>query len=137
MTAKEYLGRIKQIDRRVEMLTERAERARARLVRVTSLYGSAPGGGHGDWTDALAGLIDEEDSLAEQLRLLTDERSAIMHAIEAVPDEQMRLLLQLRYVDLLSQTQTAARLYCDRRTVQRWEEKALACIHPPQDEETL
>lgn len=137
MTAKEYLGRLKLIDRRVEMLTERAERARARLVRVTSLYGSAPGGSHGDWTDALACLIDEENELAEELRLLADERARILRAIEDVPDEQLRLLLQLRYVDLLSQTKTAARLYCDRRTVQRWEEKALSFVCPPQEEEPL
>lgn len=133
MTAKEYLGRLKLIDRRVEMLTERAERARARLVRVTSLYGSAPGGGHGDWTDALAGLIDEEDSLAEQLRRLHDERARILRAIEAVPDEQLRLLLQLRYVDLRTQEKTAALMHCDIRTVQRWERRALALIRVPEE----
>lgn len=133
MTAKEYLGRLKQIDRRVEMLTERAERARARLVRVTSLYGSTPGGGHGDWTDALAGLIDEEDSLAEQLRLLADERARILRAIEAVPDEQMRTLLQYRYVDLRTQEKTAEIMHCDIRTVQRWEQRAIAQIRVPEE----
>lgn len=138
MTPQEYLSQIGLIDRRVEMLLERAERAESRIARVTSLYGSAAGGGgRGDWTDAAVSLIDDKKALAEELQRLRAKKAEILGAIRAVPEERWRTLLEYRYVDMLSQTQTAARLYCDRRTVQRWEEKALACIHPPQDEEPL
>lgn len=134
MTPKEYLEQLRVLDRRIDMLLERAEQTRARISRVTRVYGSAAGGGgRSDWTDALASLIDEEQTLNAGIDRLADLKAEALRAISTVPEPHLRTALEMRYLNGLTKLQISMRMNCDQRTVGRWIDRGLAAMRMPEN----
>ena len=71
MTAKEFLRRAREVDRRVDEAHERAERLRAKLEsgRMSSVTGMPRGGG-ADWTETADKLIELERVVNQRTREL-------------------------------------------------------------------
>lgn len=117
MNAKQWLGRVQYIDRRIEAKAEQAMRIRARLEGRRAILSDMPRGGSGDWTDALANLIALEQEIDQEIDGLIIARREIVKTIDALPDERMRTLLELRYLNGWGWQRVADALHYDRRSV--------------------
>ena len=103
MTAKAFLSRARNIDRRIDETLERMERIRARLEagRMSAITGM-PRGGAQDWTDTADRVIELEKRMNAQVREMVRLKQGAMDAIEGVADSRLREVLELRYLSGLS-----------------------------------
>lgn len=99
MTAKEYLNQAYKLDRKADMILQKADAMRK------SLYGrgqSYEGGGHSDSSDsiakAIAKVVDYERKADEVIDKLIDKRIEIENLIKLVPDPVQREVLERRYL---------------------------------------
>jgi len=134
MTAKDFLRRARNADRRIDEAEERVERLRARLEagRMSQITGM-PRGGSEDWTDTADRLIELEKRVNARVRDLVRLKQAAMDAIDRVDDVTLREVLELYYLDGYSWEQVAARVGKDIRWVFRLHGMALQRIEVPED----
>ena len=134
MTAKEFLRRARDIDRRVDEATERAERIRAKLEagRMSSLTGMPRGGG-ADWTETADRLIELERVVNARTRELVRWKLAAIDAIRSVEEPRLSEVLELYYIDGLTWEQVAQRMTLDVRWVYRLHGRALTRVRVPEE----
>ena len=134
MTAKEFLRRVRDVDRRVDEAIERAERVRERLEsgRMSRLTG-LPRGGSSDWTLTADRLIELEQQVNARTRELVRLKLAAMEAIDRVEDARLREVLELYYIDGFSWEQVAQRMDRDKRWVFRLHGRALLKVAVPEE----
>ena len=132
MTAKEFLRKAREVDRRVDQAQERVERIRARLEsgRLNRLTGM-PRGGSGDWTQTADRLIELEQRVNEQTRELVRWNLAAMDAIEQVEEMRLREVLELYYIDCFTWGMVAERMGMSDRHVKRLHGIALLRVKVP------
>ena len=131
LCAKRFLEQVLYYDRRVEALLERVERSRARLERVTAIYGGSRGG-KGDWTDIVAAVVEDDRRLNEEIDRLVDVKEQVRQAIGKLEQTEMAVVLEFRYLRGLSWVQIADRMHIDRRTALRLHVQALAALEVPE-----
>ncbi len=134
MTAKEFLRRAREVDRRVDEAQERAERLRAKLEagRMSSVTGMPRGGG-ADWTETADKLIELERVVNARTRELVRWKLAAIDAIWAVEEPRLSEVLELYYIDGLTWEQVAQRMGRDIRWVYRLHGRALLCVKVPEE----
>ena len=134
MTAKDFLKRARNADRRIDEAEERVERLRARLEagRMSQITGM-PRGGSEDWTDTADRLIELEKRVNARVRDLVRLKQAALDAIDRVDEAPLREVLELYYLDGYSWEQVAARVGKDIRWVFKLHGKALQRIEVPED----
>lgn len=133
MTAKEFLRRARDVDRRVDEAQERVERLRARLEagRMSQITGM-PRGGSGDWTQTADRLIELEQAVNARTRELVHWKLAAMAAIDAVEEIRLREVLELYYIDRFTWEQVAERIGLrDVRWVYELHGRALKQVRVP------
>lgn len=133
MTAKEFLRRVRGVDRRIDQAQERVDRLRARLEagRMANLSGM-PRGGSRDWTETADRLIELEQRVNAQIREMVRWKLAAMDAIDAVEESRLREVLELYYIDGLTWDKVSETMQLDRRWVTRLHGKALLKIKVPE-----
>ena len=136
MTAKEYLRRARDVDRRVDEAQERVDRLRAkleagRLSRVTGM----PRGGGADWTETADRLIELERVVNARTREWVRWKLDAIDAIRSVGEPRLAEVLELYYIDGLTWEQVAQRMGLDQRWVYRLHGRALLCVKVPEDVE--
>ena len=133
MTAKEFLRRARNIDRRVDEATERVERIRARLEagRMSSVTGM-PWGGVQDWTATADRLIELEKDVNARIREMCRLKRLAQEAIDRVEEARLREVLELYYIDGFSWKQVAQRMHLDESWVFRLHGRALQRIEVPE-----
>ena len=126
MTAKEFLRRAREVDRRVDEATERVERIRAKLEagRMSSITGM-PRRGSSDWTQTADRLIELEQAVNARTRELVRWKLAAIDAIRQVEEPRLAEVLELYYIDGFTWEQVAERMGLDLRWVYRLHGKAL------------
>ena len=134
MTAKDFLRRARNADRRIDEATERVERLRARLEagRMSQITGM-PRGGSEDWTDTADRLIELEKRVNARVRDLVRLKQAAMDAIDRVDEAPLREVLELYYLDGYRWEQVASTMNLDVRQVFRLHGKALQKIVVPDE----
>ena len=137
MTAKEFLRRARNIDRRIDEATERVERLRARLEagRMSRLTGMPRGGGE-DWTETADRLIELERVVNARVRDMCRVKRLAIEAIDRVEEARLREVLELYYIDGYSWTKVAETMQLDQRWVFRLHGKALQKVKVPEEVET-
>lgn len=131
--ARRFLEQVVYLDRRVEAMLDRAERSRARLTRLTAVYGERGGkGARADWTDMLAAVMEDDERLNAEIDRLVDVKERVKREIGLIGDAEMQALLEFRYLNGYTWQQIAMRLHVDRRTVSRLHAKALERIRVPE-----
>ena len=136
MTAKAFLRRAREVDRRVDEATERVERIRAKLEagRMSSVTGMPRGGG-ADWTETVDRLIELERVVNARTRELVRWKLAAIDAIRAVGEPRLAEVLELYYIDGLTWEQVAERMGLDLRWVYRLHGRALLRVRVPEEVE--
>lgn len=134
MTAKEFLRRARDIDRRVDEATERVERLRARLEagRMSSVTGM-PRGGAKDWTETADRLIELERVVNQRTRELVRWKLAAIDAIRAVEEPRLAEVLELYYINGFTWEQVAQRMGITERWVQSLHGRALLKVNVPKE----
>lgn len=111
MTAKEFLRRARDVDRRVDEAQERVDRLRAkleagRLSRVTGM----PRGGGADWTETADRLIELERVVNARTREWVRWKLDAIDAIRSVGEPRLAEVLELYYIDGFTWEQVAQRM---------------------------
>ena len=134
MTAKEFLRRARDVDRRVDEAQERVDRLRARLEagRLSRVTGMPRGGG-ADWTETADRLIELERRVTTQTKEMVTWKLAAIDAIESVPEMRLREVLELYYLDGYTWQQVAQRMELSDRHVQRLHGIALLQVRVPKE----
>ena len=134
MTAKEFLRQARSVDRRVDELTERLDRLRAKLEsgRMSAITGM-PRGGSSDWTVTADRLIELEQRVNRQTREMVRWKLAAIDAIDAMAEDQLREVLELYYIDGFTWEQVAERMALDKRWVFRLHGRALLLVKVPEE----
>ena len=134
MTAKEFLRRAREVDRRVDEATERVERIRAKLEsgRMSSLTGMPRGGG-ADWTETADRLIELERVVNTRTRELVRWKLAAIDAIRAVEEPRLTEVLELYYIDGMTWEQVAQRMGITERWALILHGRALPHVKVPKE----
>ena len=135
MTAREFLRQARNIDRRIDETSERAERIRARLEsgRMSSITGM-PRGGAEDWTATADRLIELERSINAETREMCRLKKLALKAIRGVKDDRYREVLELYYIDGLTWGKVAERMGLrDVRWVYELHCRALRMVRVPEE----
>ena len=136
MTAKEFLRRARDLDRRVDEAQERVDRLRAkleagRLSRVTGM----PRGGGADWTETADRLIELERVVNARTREWVRWKLDAIDAIRSVGEPRLAEVLELYYIDGFTWEQVAQRMGLDQRWVYRLHGRALMMVKVPEEVE--
>ena len=134
MTAKEFLRRAREVDRRVDEATERVERIRTKLEsgRMSSITGMPRGGGS-DWTETADKLIELERVVNERTRELVRWKLAAIDAIRAVEEPRLAEVLELYYIDGFNWSQVAEKMHYSEVQIWRLHGQALTMVRVPED----
>lgn len=115
MTKKEFLKRYRAITGRIEAKMEQIERMENALYPGAQILSGMPGGGAaGDGMEKTDSLMDKlrkiRGKIASEIAELESVRNEIIAAIDAVPSEMLRELLELRYINMLGWREVANRM---------------------------
>lgn len=111
MTAKEFLRRARDVDKRVDEAQERVDRLRARLEagRLSRVTGMPRGGG-ADWTETADRLIELERVVNARTREWVRWKLDAIDAIRSVGEPRLAEVLELYYIDGFTWEQVAQRM---------------------------
>lgn len=110
MTAKEWLNRGREIERRLASLEEAKKRAYARATGATAEVRDTPGGGgdkKANRADAYLALLER---IEREQKRLAETRGEIVALCGKVPDGALSALLAYRYVCSMSWREIAEKL---------------------------
>lgn len=136
MTAKEYL----QQAYRLNELIASDEREKAALQELlTSLPSqdaskdivSASKDNSASFTKIVEKIADLDNQINEEIERLVALKTEIRNVINAVPDNDERLCLRLRYIEFLTWEQVAEKMNYERRQVFRLHGNALNHVKVP------
>jgi len=130
MTAKEFLGLMKDIQTDIETLQDQLRTIQQSLTSVTPVYGEKIGcsGSHNvhSRSDRMGDAVDTECELKEALKKQIAIQSYIISAINEVPDIQYRAVLHWRYVQQLPWNSVAEKVHMTEDGIYKKHRKALA-----------
>jgi hypothetical protein len=126
MNCKEYLTSYGHALRNASRVEERLLMEQCRSEKITSVLSDMPRGGGALKDDAWAGVIDMKEMYKEELRLCFVRQKEVEHFISLVSGETHRLILRLRYIDLMKWEDIAVMADYGLRQVLRLHGSALA-----------
>ena len=118
MNAKEFLSRARLLEMQVQSKLMQVESLKSLANRMTSVYGMAPVSHTRDTTQMQSTVIrimEAEEELNRKIDELVDTKLEIGLVIDQVEDDQLRVILEKRYLSYLPFARIAADLhYCIR-----------------------
>ena len=131
MTAKEYLSQAYKLDQRINSKLEQIRTLNELATKTTSTISDmpkSPSPSQSKMADAVAKIADLKNQIAEDTDRLVDIKVRSAHAIKAVDNVDLQLLLELRYLCYHTWEQIAVEMNCTVRNVQILHGKALERI---------
>lgn len=128
MTAKEYLEQAYQIDERIESKLMQVESLKDLATRVTSVFSDMP---HSSTPDnqrlekTIVEIIDLENDILDDIGELVKIKYEVQNTINSISDIRQRLILEMRYLRLMTWEQIAIELSLDLSWVHRLHGRAL------------
>jgi len=126
--AYELLRRYRHMIEREKELEERVQRAWDAARRATATLSSSGGSGSGEHSrieTASVKAMDIERQLEHTLSAAADKRLRIQAAINAVECDELRRVLELRYIDGMIWEDINAQMHIATSTSKRWHNMAL------------
>ncbi|MDD3230984.1 MAG: hypothetical protein PHE09_17485 [Oscillospiraceae bacterium] len=129
----DWLNRYRKLDKEVGRKCDELSHWRSRATKITPALTGMPGGGAaGDRIqDAVEKIVALEGEIDVEIDRLLQVRGEIEKAIKTVPDDTLRTLLELRYIDGLTFEQIAVRMNYAFRHITRLHGKALHVLECP------
>ena len=128
MSARDYLGALRYMERRIDAKTEAAARMRARAERITTVLTGMPrGSGSGSpMENAAVELADIETDLLREADELRRRRAEATRLLLLMQDERLRTVLDERYLCRMSWQRVARDVFCSYDHVFKLHRRALA-----------
>lgn len=124
-----WLMRAQELERRIALRVEEAERLRLRIMPGASVAGGgAKSRGSGDWTDRLAAAMEIEDDIRREIRSLRRTRQEIVRTIGQVRNGEQRQVLEQRYLGGKKFDEIARALHYERTWVWRTHAQGVAAV---------
>ena len=124
----EYLKRNTVCLKEVDRLEDEKVRLSSIRDKITPTYSDMPKSGIGDKTDTAAAIIDLDLEIDYQIKKWMQYGNEIRQVIESVPDYNLRLLLNYRYITGMKFEQIAVTMGYSWRQIHRLHGKALEQI---------
>lgn len=133
MTAKEYLSRYRFLNDGINAKLMQVEELRRKAQTVSS---GSSGGAHSSQPydrvgEITAKIVDLEREINEDIDRLVDIQREIRECIAEVPEERLRVLLEYKYINLLSLEEIAVRMNYSYKQICRLHGKALLQVRCP------
>ena len=131
MTAKEYLGQAYRLDQRINSKLQQVESLRSLTRKVTASYDGETVFHTRNVTsleDTIFRLMEAEEELNRQIDALVALKMDISRTINRVRNENLRLILEKRYLCFLQWDQIAAEMHYSRRWVLKRHARAVEVV---------
>ena len=134
MTPKQYLSRALKLDREINRKIDRLGDLYAACTKSTSLLTLTPGGGHDNraFEARMEKFILLRDEINADIDRLVDLKTEIREVIDAVPDTDLRLILEERYLNWKPWEQIAVSLGYNLRYIHKLHRQALGATQIPE-----
>lgn len=125
-----YLSRYRRMSKRIDRLLEEQSRWREMALKITPVLSQTPGGGESG--SPIERPMDKVLEIDEEINREIDElqtvRQEIRVALNQLEDENMKLLMEYRYIDGLTWEQIAVKMDISWRWSIKLHGKALGKI---------
>lgn len=117
-----YLSRYRRLNQRIDRLLEEQGRWREKAMRITPVLSPVPGGGGSGSPierpmDKVLEIDVEINREIDELQIVRQEIRAALNQLE---DENLKLLMEYRYIDGLTWEQIAVKMnYCWRQVCRK------------------
>lgn len=136
MTAKEYLSQVYKLDHKIYLMKLEVEEYRRLASSIpgqdftrervqTTRNLEAP------FVKWIYKAIDKEDEIKRKMEELLKIKTEVLSVIDKIENDNLRVVLKLRYIDSLSWSEIAEKIYASDKTVRRWHNQALELIVVP------
>ena len=108
-----YLSRYIALNRRIDRLLEEQSRWRERALKTTPTLSQAPGGGgSGSPIERpMDKVLEIDEEINREIDTLQTVRQEIRAALNQLEDENLKLLMEYRYIDGLTWEQIAVKMH--------------------------
>lgn len=108
-----YLSRYRRLNERIDRLLEEQSRWRERALKITPTLSQSPGGGGNDSPierpmDKVLEIEKEVDREIDEMQIV---RKEIRETLNQLEDENLKLLMEYRYIDGLTWEQIAVKMH--------------------------
>ena len=134
MTAKNYLWKIRNLDREIELKLEVLAQMKERALSITQNYEKDGAQSSGD-PHKYDSIVALEDYIDRKIDELADTKQKVMMTIDMLPDERQRSVLTAYYVNGNTWEQTAVALGYSYQHIRRLYKKALKSVEALLDED--
>ena len=125
-----YLSRYRRMSKRIDRLLEEQSRWREMALKITPVLSQTPGGGESG--SPIERPMDKVLEIDEEIKREIDElrtvRQEIRAALNQLEDENLKLLMEYRYIDGLTWEQIAVKMHYGFQWVCKLHGRALASI---------
>lgn len=125
-----YLSRYRRLNQRIDRLLEEQSRWREMALKITPVLSQTPGGGESG--SPIERPMDKVLEIDEEIKREIDElqtvRKEIRAALNQLEDENLKLLMEYRYIDGLTWEQIAVEMHYSYMQICRLHGKALQTI---------
>ena len=117
-----YLSRYRRMSKRIDRLLEEQSRWREMALKITPVLSQTPGGGESG--SPIERPMDKVLEIDEEIKREIDELQIVRQEIRAtlnqLEDENLKLLMEYRYIDGLTWEQIAVKMnYCWRQVCRK------------------
>ncbi len=102
MRAKEYLSKARHLDVNINNKIRQLEKLKTLATSCTSVITGMPhnpSASHSRTEDIIVKIIELEAEIKSKIEKLVDTKQDITHTIDMVEDNELKLLLELRYLN--------------------------------------
>lgn len=127
MTAKEYLNQTYRIDKMIESKIEQVRSLKDLSTKATAVLTDMPSGSRDVHSkeNIIAKMLDMENELKFDIDKMVRIKKEVTDTINTVNDRNCRLLLEMRYLRLMSWEDIAADMNCSLRSIHYLHNRAL------------
>lgn len=127
MTAKDYLNQAYRIDKMIESKIEQVRLLKELSVKAVSVLTDMPSGSRNVHSkeDTIAKMLDMENELKSDIDNMVRIKQEVTAVINTVNDRSCRLLLEMRYLRLMTWEDIAADMNCSLRSIHYLHNRAL------------
>ncbi len=125
--AKEYLGKVRRIDKMIDAKCEQLDQLKQMATRVTKQisYTNVQTSGHKDIGDIIVKIVDLEYEINDDIDQLVDLKRQVIKEVDSLENDDYRLLLTLKYLNYKTIEEIAEEMMYSTRHITRLHKEAL------------
>lgn len=138
MTAKEYLSQVYKLDHKIYLMQLEVEEYRRLASSIPGQDFTRERVDHTPSYEApfvkwIMKAIDKEEQIKKKMAELTELKAKVMSVIDEVQNDNLRMVLKLRYINSMGFPDIADKLYASESTIKRWHREALCEVKVPSE----